>query len=90
MKAKINTYACEDRAFMEKFKEAAVADDKQAIMIAVSAMLIASQPGGDCISIKKGEAVDVLKSELFAGILTIRKDGPLRAYSSNLPSQPPG
>ena len=78
--AKIYTHACEDRAFIEKYKDALVAYDKQAIMIAVTAMEMASEPGGDCIRIKEGESVEVLKSELFAGILTVRKRGRLGRY----------
>ena len=76
MVAKIGTHGCESRDFMLKFHDAIFDNDKQAISIAVMAMVAANT----CVEVAEGEEVIVLDTEWFGGMLKFRKPGYLGSY----------
>ena len=80
MESREKNWACESRDFMVKFKDAIFAGDKQAVQLGIMSMIAASGPGGTCVQVEKGEKVDVLESEIFAGFVIIRKKGRLGRY----------
>lgn len=76
MKAKLDTYACESRDFMIKFKDALFDGDRQAAYVAVSAMGVAD----DFVEVLEGDQVISMGAELFAGLLKLRKPGYLGTH----------
>jgi len=80
MRAKIDTYACKDREFMEEYKSFVVDLETGSgntelalsmVMLATETMELLSRKRDGCFSIEKGESVDVVTSGPFSGILTV-------------------
>ena len=76
MKAKLDTYGCESRDFMLKFKDALLDGDRQAAYVATVSMGVAS----DCVEVLEGNQVVSQGVELLAGLLKFRKPGYLGTY----------
>jgi len=72
-KARTDTYACQDKTFMEDFANALLDQDSQAVNIAILAMNIAD----DCIRIEEGQSVNVTDVGFFDPVHEIRITGRL-------------
>ena len=75
-RAKIETFACRDKTFMEDFANALVDRDNEAVSMAIVAAAIAS----DCVEIEERQRVNVTDVGFFSPVHEIRIRGLLGRY----------
>lgn len=75
-RAKMDTWACRNKAFMEDFAEAAIDGDRKAMAMA---LLIARTDDG-CVRIREGQRVNVTNAGWIDPVHEIRLEGHLGKF----------